>query len=119
MTELYNNSHSKYTYKLNELDNQVFVFELILKKFNNKNKIIRKIKRNKKGNIICLADNIMYENIDKITLTAIDINNPTQEFIGEIYLDHTKKYSTFINNNIYVEIYANGEYLECNYDFLN
>lgn len=119
MTELYNNSHSKYTYKLNEFDNQVFVFELILKKFNKKNKIIRKIKRNKKGAIICPADNIIYQNIDKITLTAIDINNPTQESIVEIYLDHTKKYSTFIDNNIYIEIYANGEYLECNYDFLN
>jgi len=119
MTELYNNSHSKYTYKLNELDNQVFVFELILKKFNKKNKIIRKIKRNKKGNVICLADNIIFENIDKISLTAIDINNPVQESIIEIYLDHMKKYVTFIDTNIYIEIYANGEFLECNYDFLN
>ena len=118
MTILYN-SHVKYTYKLNELDNQVFVFELVFKKFNKKNKIVRKIEKNKKGNIISSSDNIIYNEIDKITLTAIDINNPTREFIIDINLDHSNKYSTCINSNIYIEIFSKLQYLECNYNFIN
>ena len=31
MAEVYTNSQSKYTYKLNEPENQMFVFEIVLK----------------------------------------------------------------------------------------
>lgn len=49
MAEIYSISNqSKYTYKLNEPENQMFVFEIVLQKFNQKNKIIRKIKKTKK-----------------------------------------------------------------------
>ena len=121
MSEVYYNNYnnSKYTYTINEIDNEVFVFEIILKKFNNKNKIIRKIIKNKKGNIISLLDNIIYENIDSILLTAININNPTQELSIHINIDQSKKYNTFINSLIYIELFSNNNYLECNYNFLN
>ena len=120
MTEVYTtNSQSKYTYKLNEPENQMFVFEIVLKKFNQKNKIIRKIKKNKKGNIISANDNILFDEVKELTLTAIDVNNPTQEIVININLDHEKKYCTFINENIYVEIFTNSNFLECNYNFIN
>jgi hypothetical protein len=121
MSEVYYNNYnnSKYTYTINEIDSEVFVFEIILKKFNNKNKIIRKIIKNKKGNVISLLDNIIYENIDSILLTAININNPTQELSIHINIDQSKKYDTFINSLIYIELFSNNNYLECNYHFLN
>ena len=118
MTEIYNNSQSKYTYTLNQNNNQIFVFEIILKKHDNKDITIRKIKKKTKGNIISLNNNIIYDDIDKISLTAIDINNSIQELIIDINIDHTKKYSTFINSSIYIEIFSKSNYLKCNYEFL-
>ena len=103
MTEVYTNSQGKYTYKLNEPENQMFVFEILLKKFNQKTKIIRKIKKHKKGNIISSDDNVLFEEVKELKLTAIDVNNPTQEIVVNINLDHNKKYCTFINTNIYLE----------------
>lgn len=120
MTEVYTtNSQSKYTYKLNEPENQMFVFEIVLKKFNQKNKIIRKIKKHKKGNIISANDNVLFDEVKELTLTAIDVNNPTQEIIININLDHGKKYCTFINENIYLEIFTSTNFLECNYNIIN
>lgn len=112
-------SQGKYTYKINEPENQMFVFEVVLQKFNQKNKIIRKIKKHKKGNIISLNDNILFDEIKEIQLTAIDLNKPTQEIIVSTMLDHNKKYCTFINNNIYLEFFTSNDFLECNYDIIN
>jgi hypothetical protein len=120
MTELYTtNSHSKYTYKLFEPETQMFVFEIILKKFNEQTKTIHKIKKTKKGNLISSNDNILFTDVKEIKLTIIDINNPINEAIININLDHLKKYSTFINSDIYLEFFINSEYLESNYNFLH
>lgn len=119
MTEVYTNSQSKYTYKLNEPENQMFVFEIVLKKFCQKNKIIRKIKKHRKGNIISCGDNILFDEIKELKLTAIDVNNPTQEIVVNINLDHNKKYCTFIDTNIYLELFTSTNLLECNYNIIN
>ena len=120
MTELYTtNSHSKYTYKLFEPETQMFVFEIVLKKFNEQTKTIHKIKKTKKGNLISSNDNILFTDIKEIKLTIIDINNPINESVININLDHLKKYSTFINSDIYLEFFINSEYLESNYNFLH
>lgn len=120
MAEIYSISNqSKYTYKLNEPENQMFVFEIVLQKFNQKNKIIRKIKKTKKGNIISTNDNILFDDIKEIKLTAIDVNNPTQEITVNVKLDHNKKYCTTIDTNIYLEFFTNSQFLECNYNIIN
>ena len=120
MTEVYTNSQNKYknTYKLNEQENQIFVFEIVLQKFNENDKIIRKIKKQKKGNILSCEDNILFDEIKELKITAIDINNPTQEIIVNINLDHNKKYCTFIDTNIYLEFFRNTHLLESNYDII-
>ncbi len=120
MTEVYNiNSQSKYTYKLVEPENQMFVFEILLKKFNQKNKFIRKTKKHKRGNIISSGDNILFSNIKEFKLTAIDVNNPTVEIIVNINLDHNKKSYIFNNSHISLEIFSNTNFLECNYNIIN
>jgi predicted lipase len=118
MTEVYTDSQSKYTYNLIEPENQMFVFEVILKKFNNKTKIIRKIKKNKKGNIISSNDSILFSEIKELSLTTIDLHNPTQETVININLDHYNEYRSFINTNICLEIFSNNNFLECNYNFI-
>jgi len=120
MTEVYTNSQNKYknTYKLNEQENQIFVFEIVLQKFNENDKIIRKIKKQKKGNILSCEDNILFDEIKELKITAIDINNPTQEIIVNINLDHNKKYCTFIDTNIYLEFFRNTHLLESNYNII-
>ena len=44
MTEISSENISKYTYRINEHDNEMFVFELTFKKFNEKSQKLRKIK---------------------------------------------------------------------------
>ena len=120
MTEVYNTaSSSKYIYTLNEQDTQMFVFEIILKKINQKNKIIRKIKKTKQGSLITFDENIVFSEINKIELTAININDPTNEITVNLSLDQNKKFSTYIDSKIYLEFYATIDKLEANFNILN
>jgi predicted ATPase with chaperone activity len=119
MTELYDYNHqSKYIYKMNEMNNLVYIFEIILKKNNQKTKTIRKIKKNKEGNLISLNENIKFNEIKKFNLTAIDINYPTNEIIVNLSLDHHNDYSTYIDDRIYLEFISKSDILECNYNIL-
>ena len=116
MSEIYENSEqSKYIYKLNESDQNMFIFEVIVKSTNNKTKIIRKIKKNNKGNLISLDEKIKFNEIKKINLTAIDISFPTNEIVANINFNNSKNFSSFKNENIYLEFISNFEFLECNY----
>lgn len=110
--------NSKYIYKVNENEEDMFVFEIILKKFIGKNEIIRKIKKTRAGKLLNINEDIKYDDINKILLNIININDPTQEINICIKLDHINKYSTFINNNIYLEFFKNINLLECNYNIL-
>lgn len=111
--------NSKYIYKVNENEEEMFVFEIVLKKFVEKNEIIRKIKKTRNGKLLKFDENIKYEDINKILLNIINVNDPTKEINVCIKLDHLNKYSTFINNNIYLEFFKNLNLLECNYRILN
>ena len=117
MTEVYNSHISKYTYSINESETQLYIFELILYQNNKQNKIIRKIKKNKSGNIISKDDNIIFNDINKITLNVIDINKPTHELSIDMNIDNP--YLTFINSSIYIEILSNFNNCICNYKFID
>lgn len=116
MAENYNSHISKYTYNINESETQLYIFELILYQNNKQNKIIRKIKKNKIGNIISVDDNIIFNDINKITLTIIDINNPIYESSFDINIDNL--YLTFINSSIYIEVLSDLDHCICNYKFI-
>ena len=50
---------SKYTYRINEEESEMFLFELVLKKFNqNKNVKLRRVTNLKTGKLIGLDNNI-------------------------------------------------------------
>ena len=97
---------------------QSFIFELILKNENGKQKTIRKIKKSNQGTIISSNDNILYKSIKKFKLSVVQINcsfpdsDAQESFVPTIikeYIDHDLTYTTFIyvfqkNKNIYIEI---------------
>ena len=114
--EITSNYFNKYTYNIEEQDPDLFIFELKLNKFDEHTKTIRKIQRTKSGNLISIGDNINYDEIKKVNLTAIDINSPDKELEIDFDVNHLTDKTNFINNNIYVELKKNNiNILECNY----
>jgi hypothetical protein len=95
---------SKYTYKNNEIDSQTYIFELILKDKFNKLRVIRRIKKCNQGNLLSADDNIFYNMIKKYKLTVLDANYPDKSIIIKESVDHNLSSTTFLNNDIYLEI---------------
>jgi hypothetical protein len=107
---------SKYTYQKQEINTQIYIFELVLRdKFNNQ-KIIRKIKKCNHGNLISNEDNINYNIVNKYKLTVVDANNPNNLVIIDEIIDHNLTTNTFLNNEIYIEInQTNNNFMDINY----
>ena len=104
MAEIYNTENiSKYTYRINEEESEMFIFELVLKKFNQtKNLKLRRVKNSRTGKLIGIEDNIKYDDIKKIMVSAIDINNPNKDINVECTLNHSNKHTLILKNNIFV-----------------
>ena len=121
MTEIYYEENiSKYTYRINEEETEMFIFELVLKKTNqNKNLKIRRIKNSRTGKLIGLEDNIKYNDIKKILVSAIDINNPNKDINIECTLNHSNKHTLIFKNNIFIDFYDSNGFLESNYNIIN
>jgi hypothetical protein len=121
MTEIYCGENiSKYTYRINEKENEMFLFELVLKRFNeNKNLKLRRVKNSRSGKLIGIEDNIKYDNIKKIIVYAIDINNPDKDINVECTLNHLNKHNYILQNNIVIEFFNSNEILESNYNIIN
>jgi len=123
MTELYQENYKKnidnYTYRINESEDDLFIFELTLKNNDQKNTKLRFIKNTRNGILISINDNLLYNDIKKILLTAIDINNPIKEIKIDCILNQTNRQTIILNSNIYLEFYDNNGYLESNYKLIN
>jgi hypothetical protein len=119
MTELYNKDSSKYIYRINESEDEIYIFELLFKKFNQKTKKLRLIKNSKSGKLLSSYNKINYCNIKRIFITAIDINNPVNEINIECKLNQNNKHTLILNNNIYIDFYENNGFLESNYNIIN
>lgn len=107
---------SKYTYNINEVNSNLFIFELVLKKFNNKNFKIRRIKNNKIDKLLCSDDKIIYSDIKRIIINAIDINNPNNIICFTCNLNQSTKHTLILNNNVFFEFFEKNGYLESNYN---
>lgn len=117
-SELYEYNNSKYIYRINESEDEIFIFELIFKKFNQKNTKLRLIKNSRTGKLLSIHNKINYKDIKKVLITAIDINNPVNEIIIECKLNQSNKNTLVLNNNIYIEFYENNGFLEANYNII-
>lgn len=109
--------NSKYTYKSNENGSQIFIFEIIFRELSGEINTLRKIKKGNQGNLISSNDTILYEKINKIKISVLDTNNINNQINAKIDLDHSATYTTYITNEIYLELNKNSYgYLECNYN---
>ena len=119
MTELYKKNNSKYIYHTDELEDENFIFELTFKKFNLKNTKLRIIKNSRNGKLLSIHNKINYDDIKKISINAIDINNPVTEISIKCKLNQLNKHTVYLNNKIYIEFYKNNNFLESNYKIIN
>jgi hypothetical protein len=122
MTEIYQeniSNISKYNYRINENETEMFIFEVVLKKFTHKNQKLRIIKDCRIGQLLTIDNNINYNDIKKIMITAIDINNPHKEIMVECLLNQTNKHTLFFNNDLFIEFYEKDGLLESNYNIIN
>jgi hypothetical protein len=118
MEENYNEYDSRYIYRRSESEEDMFIFELVFKKFNEKNQTIRKIKNARSGCLLSEEDNILYSEIKKIYITAFDINNPLNEIITECTINQTLNHTLIINNDIFIEFINKDGHLESNYNLI-
>lgn len=121
MAEIYHKEIiSKYIYRINEEENEMFLFELVLKKFNqNKNLKLRRTKNSRTGKLIDIEDNIRYDDIKKIIVSAIDINNPNKDINAECILNHSNKHTLILKNNIFIDFFDSNGFLESNYNIID
>jgi hypothetical protein len=118
--ELLNNIYyNKNIYNINNDNNNTYIFELELKGSNNKNIIIRKIKKSNKGNIISQNDNIKPNMIKKFKLTIINLNNIDNPIIIKNDFNIFKLQDLILpegNNDIYLKFYeTNDKLIEVKY----
>jgi len=110
----YNLINNNYSYSMTE--SELYIFEILLEKFNEEPKIIRKILNAKSGCLISVTDNINYSSIKNISLVAIYSNNLEKEIKINVELQHNSNDTKFINKYIYIEFIKNNiNILECNY----
>ena len=113
------NNISKYNYTRTESDQQLYIFELILKTITDEDKIFRCIKKNTQGSIINSEDNILFETITKFKLTVLNINNLNNQIIIKKLIDHSINSNTFLTNEIYLELNkTENNLIELNYNII-
>jgi len=83
------NLTNKYIYNNNEINQDIFIFEIELIDNNNKSHFIRNIIKNRRGGII--VNNILYDEIFKYKILIININDMNNIIIMK---------GLFNNNNI-------------------
>jgi len=116
---LYDSSNNKYSYTSVENSEKLYLFEIIITNTNNTNLIIRKIKNSIIDKIISLEDQIYYDNINKIKINIIDINNPKKNAEIKIKLNNKIKSNSISSKKINLEISRiTLGYTEINYQIL-
>jgi hypothetical protein len=110
-----NNNDSKYTYKTNEVDTQLYIFEVLLKDSTGKVHSIRKIKKSNQGTLIDIDDTLQYELMQKVKITVINVNKAQEPIILRGNIDHKTTYTTLLNKDFYLEMTQKNNYLYCVY----
>jgi len=110
---------SKYNYVKTEPDQQLYIFELILKTTTDEDKIVRCIKKDNQG-IIDINENILFETINKFKLTILNVNSINNPIIIKKIIDHSINSNTFLTNNLYLEINrTNNNLIVFNYNIIS
>ena len=116
----YNNiiQKKKQTYTNIEDANNIYIFEVIINYNNGHSSTIRKIKKLIQGTIISCNDNIIYNNINQIKISVININNIDNIIIADININHSLNYTTFLSNQLYLEFTNKNNLIVCEYNII-
>lgn len=109
--------NTKYSYTKNENDQELYIFELILKTINNETLIFRSIKKNKQG--IIDIDNILFNTVNNFKLTILNTKYINNQINLKRIIDHTNNSNIYLNNNFYLEINKKNNFIEFNYNIIN
>jgi hypothetical protein len=114
-----NDKENKYSYSKIENIGNLYLFEIFIKKNNNKSISFRKIKSNKVDKLFSLEDRIPYNNIQKIKINVLDINNTENSAIVKRKLNKKNNSNLISHKSINIEISKiTLGYAECNYQIL-
>lgn len=100
-----------------ELSQQCFVFEIDIKFKTKKYSIIRKIKKNKVDKLLSIEDGFKYDDIERIKIKVVDINNIKNNFNIKIKLINNQNMYSTEKLNISISKITLG-FIECNYQLL-
>ena len=112
-----NDYNTKYNYTKNENDQELYIFELILKTTNDEILTFRSIKKNKQG--IIDIDNILFDTINNFKLTILHTNHINNQIILKKIIDHSNNSNTYLNDILYLEINKRNNFIEFNYNIIN
>ena len=108
---------TKNNYTKTESDQDLYIFELILKISNNEEEIFRCIKKSNQGSID--IDKIEFDTVNKFKLTVLNINSLETPIIFKKLIDHSIKSNTFLTPDIYLEINkTKNNFIEFNYNII-
>ena len=110
-------SSHKNLYSSIELSQQCYVFEIDIKFKNKKYSIIRKIKKNKVDKLLSIEDGLKYDEIERIKIKVVDINNIKNNFNIKFKVRNNHKLITHKSLNISISKITLG-FIECNYQLL-
>ena len=102
------------SYSLMNNNGVFFIFEIILTTEDNEKKILRKIKTSKNDTLINIFDQIKL-NFNKIKITMIDFNNPTDLIVIKKNLNSFEKLFIINKKNLFINFDFTNEYLICSY----
>lgn len=114
-----NDKENKVSYVKIENIGNLYLFEIFIKKNNNKSISFRKIKSNKVDKLFSLEDKIPYNSIQKIKINVLDINNTENSAAIKKKLNKKNNSNLISHKSINIEISKiTLGYAECNYQIL-
>jgi hypothetical protein len=118
VSKLNNINNSKYIYRNNESEHEIIIFEIKIIQFNKNNNKLRLITKSRNGELISYNNKIKYNNINKIIINAININNNKIININ-CFIDQYNNKSIFSNDYINTKIYNKNNFLIVKYELIN
>ena len=112
------NIDNKKTYSKNVISDDIYVFEISVIKKNNQVETIRKIKNKKMDNLLTIEDAIKYDNIEKIQIKAVNINNPKMSYNVKFKVKNTSKFINYKKIKISLSKVTLG-FIELSYQLIN
>lgn len=103
------------SYNLNQNENKFYIFELKVKDISGDKYTIRRIKKDKIGNLINSLDEI--NRLESIKINIYDINDPSN--VISIKKNIIENFNIILKHNNFILQIDNNNFVTINYKFIN